>query len=806
MKKLFWIVMAICAVMLTGCEKSAGNDLVKLPENGSHTLSMYYYNGEKTFWGHLFDDDAASGILDSLAAVSAERAEDWSPADVSFPVYGVKLGMGDDCFEAAWSNGYWITRTGEAYRFEYDFAALWEDYDWEGAENTWSTAAILPCSYYFCRDENGWIADYLPPAGNLPEIPETLAVSVSKLDGDVLTIEFTNSGEEEWSFGERFELQAQLDGEWYNIPALPGDWSWIALGYLVMPKQTLTHDYDLNIYGALPEDNYRIVTDTFSAEFYLNASGGLANFSNSEPNTADTASEEVLLSEKVTVAAVKLEGGLLTVKITNTGRDNFSYGKRFAVQKQENGKWQEIPILPADWKYDESECVVKKFSAFEHTYDLSIYGELSDGKYRLVTDKFSTDFYIDNSKKITYFYQDENGEWIAGALEAADAPPAMDGISAIVEAQDEDHLKIRLTNWGYKYGEEAFNYGAPYHVEVFLGKRWYIVPTKDIDFGFLMPLYSLSNGETKELFYDFFMYDPFPEGRYRVVNDGDFWVEFNAGTKIIPQNSLADGVVRSVTISYYDEYIDGSNSVIMEYVDKSSEISEILSVISANPAEKVDNWSGSMVKAPIFGISATDANGWAFEGAWTNGYWINQNGEAYRLDLDIMQLKRRIVQYESKTIHKNGSIAWLCCGTHLCKDENGWIADFLRPADELPEAPENVTAEITEQTENSVTVQYTNNDKKDWTYGNHFNLDVLLDGEWYDVPPKPGNWGFTDVGINLPAGKTQLKTYNFFMYGDLPSGRYRIAANDFALEFDYNKEQLALQSDDVVMETEIPAE
>lgn len=803
MKKLFWIVMAICAVMLTGCEKSEGNDLVKLPENGSHTLSMYYYNGEKTFWGNLFDDDAASGILDSLAAVSAERAEDWSPADVGFPVYGVKLGMGDDCFEAAWSNGYWITRTGEAYRFEYDFSSVWENYNWEGKENQWSTAAILPCSYYFCRDENGWIADYLPPAGNLPEMPETLTAAVSKLDGDVLTVEFTNSGEEEWSFGEAFQLQAQLDGKWYNIPTLPGDWAWIALGYLVMPQQTLTHDYDISIYGALPEGNYRIVTDTFSAEFYLNASGRLAHFSDSEPSTADTASEEVVLPEKVTVAAVKLEDGLLTVKITNTGRDDFSYGKSFAVQKQENGEWQEIPTLPADWKYDESECVVKKFSTFDHTYDLSIYGELPDGKYRLVTDKFSADFYIDNSKEITYFYQDENGEWIAGALEAADAPPAMDGISAIVEAQDEDHLKIRLTNWGYKYGEEAFNYGASYHVEVFLGKRWYIVPTKDIDFGFFMPLYSLSNGATKELFYDFFMYDPFPEGRYRVVNDGDFWVEFNAGTKIVPQNSLADGVVRSVMLSYFD----GQNTVTNRF-DNSSEISGILSVISANPAERAEDWSGSMVKTPIFGISATDASGWAFEGVLTNGYWINQYGEAYRLDLDTEQLKHLIYDVDSdwKTSEEGGCIAWQPCGTYLCRDENGWIADFLRPANELPEARETVTAEIAEQTENSVTIKYTNKDKKDWMYGNHFKLDVLLNGEWYDVPTKPGNWVFTGVGINLPAGKTQLKTYDFFMYGDLPSGRYRIAANGFALEFDYNKEQLALQSDAVVAETEIPAE
>lgn len=266
MKKIFWIVMAICAVLLTGCGKSAKNDLLnlKLPENSFDTLSMYYYDGEKTFWGYLFDGGAESAILESLVAVSVKRAEDWSPADVTFPVYGIKY----NGVEAAWSNGYWITDRGEAYHFDYDFAALWEDYEWDGKESTWSTAALLPCSYYLCMDENGWIKDYLPLSGNLPEMPETLAVS-SKTDGDVLTVEFTNNGEREWGFGEYFDIQAQLDGEWYYIPRLPGDWYYPAIALLVMPQQTLEHDYDLSCYGELPEGKYRLVTDCFWTEFYI---------------------------------------------------------------------------------------------------------------------------------------------------------------------------------------------------------------------------------------------------------------------------------------------------------------------------------------------------------------------------------------------------------------------------------------------------------------------------------------------------------------------------------------------------------
>ncbi len=205
---------------------------------------MYYYNGEIVAKGSISDETVKAEIFSVLSSVSAKRVEDWSPSNVNAPIYGVKfgMGMGDNFFEAAWSDGYWITQTGEAYSFDYDFSNLWERYDWENKSYGYSPAAVLPCSYYLFCGENGWLSEYLTPAENLPAMPETLTASVSKLDNYVLTVEFTNNGEEEWFYGESFKLQAQLDGEWYSIPTLPGDWAWIALGYLVMPQQTLTHD------------------------------------------------------------------------------------------------------------------------------------------------------------------------------------------------------------------------------------------------------------------------------------------------------------------------------------------------------------------------------------------------------------------------------------------------------------------------------------------------------------------------------------------------------------------------------------
>lgn len=34
-------------------------------------------------------------------------------------------------------------------------------------------------------------------------------------------------------------------------------------------------------------------------------------------------------------------------------------------------------------------------------------------------------------------------------------------------------------------------------------------------------------------------------------------------------------------------------------------------------------------------------------------------------------------------------------------------------------------------------------------YGMHFEVDVCLGCEWYNVPTVTGEWGFTDIGLIL---------------------------------------------------------
>lgn len=63
-----------------------------------------------------------------------------------------------------------------------------------------------------------------------------------------------------------------------------------------------------------------------------------------------------------------------------------------------------------------------------------------------------------------------------------------------------------------------------------------------------------------------------------------------------------------------------------------------------------------------------------------------------------------------------------------------------------------------------------------YDYGEPFELEKQMDGEWYAVPiPDEENYGFTDIGYELRAGETAEESVDWeWLYGSLDSGEYRI--------------------------------
>lgn len=79
-------------------------------------------------------------------------------------------------------------------------------------------------------------------------------------------------------------------------------------------------------------------------------------------------------------------------------------------------------------------------------------------------------------------------------------------------------------------------------------------------------------------------------------------------------------------------------------------------------------------------------------------------------------------------------------------------------------------------TPTGLTVIFNNDSEQDGTYGEHFQLDRKVDGEWIEVPDiLEGHFGFPDIGYELdPRATAELVVDWEWLYGSLEQGEYRI--------------------------------
>lgn len=224
---------------------------------------------------------------------------------------------------------------------------------------------------------------------------------------------------------------------------------------------------------------------------------------------------------------------------------------------------------------------------------------------------------------------------------------------------------------------------------------------------------------------------------------------------------------------------DGENTKLW-YLFNNSQEKEILRAISNVPAEKADNWSPELFAAPAYGFEISDIDGWVLEAVWSNGYWITQDGVAYSFDFDFGTFSDK---YDWSDESVSSAAAALPCAHIICRDGDKWYADRLFSSYYDEPAPDYISAELVGQTEDKLTVKYTNSGSEEWLYGTHFSVDVCLGGEWYNVPTVIGDWGFNDIGLILMPEQSREETYDLSMYGELPSEKYRVVANGCIVEF-----------------------
>lgn len=191
------------------------------------------------------------------------------------------------------------------------------------------------------------------------------------------------------------------------------------------------------------------------------------------------------------------------------------------------------------------------------------------------------------------------------------------------------------------------------------------------------------------------------------------------------------------------------------------------------------DWTAQQAELPLYGISVDTANGTGLKAFWTGGYWIDQEGNAWTFDFDF---ERLIADTQWHSVREYDHISVPCC-RYVAQNGDSWNTAFLNPAEE-PQIQPGISMTVKEQQADALVAELRNDGSAQWEYGEHWNLEVSVEGHWYDVPTLPGNWAFHDIAYPLSPGQAIEEIFRLdTMYGDLPPGRYRVVQNGLTAEF-----------------------
>ena len=250
----------------TSAVRTSEDSLLAQASPETSAMTLFTFDGKTVKSSAIYDSKTEQKILDAFNGVDAERAADWTVDDVTLPVYGIEIGREDGwSILAAWSNGYWIAQDGAVYRFDFDFERLEEQEPWED-ERELPSFTSFPCARIFTQAGDQWNTRYLVAAAPL-DPPEGITMTLDAWEGNNAVVIIANENGEDWSFGEFFEIQAQIDGSWYEIPTVPGNWGFNCLGYFLPKGESQSMTLPMSMYGELPPGIYRIVLKGLSLEF-----------------------------------------------------------------------------------------------------------------------------------------------------------------------------------------------------------------------------------------------------------------------------------------------------------------------------------------------------------------------------------------------------------------------------------------------------------------------------------------------------------------------------------------------------------
>jgi hypothetical protein len=185
-----------------------------------------------------------------------------------------------------------------------------------------------------------------------------------------------------------------LDGEMYAISIGTNDGGWLSL--LWVNDYVVTNDG--KFYRSEPDfakisDSFDMSeTDTLSLDLMPNIAFA-AKYGGSW-NTAFLSPADELSGGDISVEITELSGDTISVRLTNTSDEEGTYGRYFSVQAQIDGIWYNIPT-EWDLSFIDLAGILQSGESADMTYDISPYGTLPKGTYRIVVENNAAEFVIE---------------------------------------------------------------------------------------------------------------------------------------------------------------------------------------------------------------------------------------------------------------------------------------------------------------------------------------------------------------------------------------------------------------------------
>ncbi len=251
----------------SGQDRNRSQNQALLLEDAStdtSALQVYWFDGSTVKVRTIYDSAAEKELIKHIHGFPLKEADEQALHGLEPPFYGIWISdtKGWD-LTLAWSGGVWLKNDGSVYYGDMDFPSIWERM--EGDEDT-MTVLQFPNA--------GRLARYNPlfmlkSEQVIPDCADGVSLSVEAAADGTLTARIHNNSREEFTYGEYYSLQKQIDGTWYTLPIMEGNVGFPDIACILPAGESTEKQYNLDIFGPLEPGTYKLVVEGLGAVFTI---------------------------------------------------------------------------------------------------------------------------------------------------------------------------------------------------------------------------------------------------------------------------------------------------------------------------------------------------------------------------------------------------------------------------------------------------------------------------------------------------------------------------------------------------------